>query len=196
MLSAAGGVLARCLVASAMVARYYRELLNFCARWTKDRDAAADVVQESYARVLKLERARVPISDPRALLYQTARHVLVDEFRREQRRDHADVDSLAEAELPRQPTHLEPDARLATRQSVQAYLATIEALPPRCREAFVLSVFDGLSQRQIAERMGTSLSMIEKHIARARLACRDCERRLLEGEGSGPSAVSTDRGQR
>lgn len=178
-----------------MVAHYYRELLNFCARWTKDRDAAADVVQESYARVLKLERARVPIGDLRALLYQTARHVLVDEFRREQRRVHADVDALTEAELPRQPAHLEPDAWLATSQSVHAYLSTIEALPPRCREAFVLSVFDGLSQREIASRMGTSVSMIEKHIARGRLACRDCERRLIEGGESAPSSVSNVRGQ-
>lgn len=47
-----------------MVARYYRELLNFCARTVRNRDAAADVVQESYARFLRLQQSSVPIAEP------------------------------------------------------------------------------------------------------------------------------------
>ena len=179
-----------------MVAHYYRELLNFCARLMKDRDAAADVVQESYARVLQIERGPVAIDEPRALLYQTARNVMVDQYRRERLRDHADVDALDEEALPRQPAHLQPDAILETARSVEVYVATIEALPPRCREAFGLYVFDGLSQREIAERMGASISMVEKHIARARLACRACERRLLAGDEPASPDVSHGGGQR
>ncbi|MFD1840378.1 sigma-70 family RNA polymerase sigma factor [Paracidovorax cattleyae] len=157
---------------------YYRELLNFCARTVKDRDAAADVVQESYARVLAIQRSNVPIIEPRALLYQTARHVMVDQHRRDLLRSHDDLGAIAEAEHPAMPAHLQPDALLASAQVIQAYVATIEALPPRCREAFILHVFDGLSHAQIAERMGASVSMIEKHIARGRLECRACQRAL------------------
>ncbi|RZI91891.1 MAG: hypothetical protein EOP39_32780, partial [Rubrivivax sp.] len=35
-----------------MPARYYRELLGFLHRTLNDRDAAADLAQESYARIL------------------------------------------------------------------------------------------------------------------------------------------------
>lgn len=161
-----------------MVARYYRELLNFCARTVKNRDAAADVVQESYARFLRIQQSSVPIAEPRALLFQTARHVMVDLYRRERRREHGDLHALEESEQPAAPPHLQPDAVLSSAQSVRAYVRTIEALPPRCREAFILHVFDELPYAQIARHMGTSVSMIEKHIARGRLACRACERQL------------------
>lgn len=161
-----------------MLERYYRELLNFCARTVKDRDAAAEVVQESYARVLAIQRSSVPITEPRALLYQTARHVMVDQHRRDVLRSHDDLGAIAEADHPAIPAHLEPDALLASAQAIQAYVATIEALPPRCRQAFILHVFDGLSHAEIAECMGASISMVEKHIARGRLECRACQRQL------------------
>lgn len=163
-----------------MLERYYRELLNFCARTVKDRDTAGDVVQESYARVLAIQRSSVPITEPRALLYQTARHVMVDQHRRDLLRRHDDLGAIAEADHPAISAHLEPDALLASAQAVEAYVATIEALPPRCREAFILHVFDGLSHAQVAERMGASVSMVEKHIARGRLECRACQC-LLQG---------------
>lgn len=166
-----------------MVARYYRELLNFCFRTVKDRDAAADVVQESYARVLTIQQSDKAIAEPRALLYQTARHIMVDQYRRDKIRQHDDLEALAEIEKPAVSQHLQPDAILANEQAIRAYVATIEALPPRCREAFILHVFDELPYAQIAERMGTSVSMIEKHIARGRLACRSCELQLQAGQG-------------
>lgn len=161
-----------------MVVHYYRELLNFCLRTVKDRDAAADAAQESYARFLAIEQSKVSIAEPRALLYQTARHVMVDQYRRDRVRAHDDLHALPESEHPELPAHERPDAQLASAQAIQAYAAAIEALPPRCREAFILHVFDGLPQAQIAAHMGTSVSMVEKHIARGRLACRDCERRI------------------
>ena len=161
-----------------MFVHYYRELLNFCLRKVRDRDVAADIVQESYARVLEMEQTKASISEPRALLYQTARHVMVDTYRRGQVRDHDDLDALSELDQPTGPEHEQPDAMLASAQAIGAYAAAIEVLPARCREAFMLHAFDDLPYAEIAQRMGISVSMVEKHIARGRLACRSCERPL------------------
>ena len=161
-----------------MLERYYRELLNFLTRQVRDRDAAADLAQESFARVLAVQHAGQPILQARALLYRTARNLVVDRQRRSEVRRHEDLDAIHEDAQPWAPAHLQPDEALGAQQAVRAYVATIEALPPRCREAFVLSVFDDLTHAQIARRMGISASMVEKHIVRAMLACKLCERRL------------------
>lgn len=160
---------------STVFERYYRELLNVCARLVKDRDAAADVVQESYARVLALQQSGQAIPQPRALLHQTARRVIIDQHRRLEVRRHEDIDDLNEAEQPASPHHLQPESVYAHEQTTRAIVAAIEALPPRCREAFVLNRFDGLSHQQVAERMGISKNMVAQHITRAMLACKACE---------------------
>ncbi|MDQ8023668.1 MAG: sigma-70 family RNA polymerase sigma factor [Moraxellaceae bacterium] len=164
-----------------MLERYHRELLNFLFRQVGDRDTAADLAQESYARVLGVQSAGQAVLDMRALLYRTARNLVIDQHRRAGVRRHEDLDAIPEVEHPAAPQHLQPEESLASRQIIRAYVETIEALPLRCREAFVLRIFDELSHAQIASRMGISVSMVEKHVVRGMLACKLCERRLREG---------------
>lgn len=160
--------------------RYHRELLNFLTRQVSDRDTAADLTQESFARVLTAQQSGQAVLDLRALLYRTARNLVIDQHRRREVRQHDNLDDLPESDHPQAPQHLEPDAALASQQVIRAYVATIEALPPRCREAFVLHIFDELSQAQIAQRMGISVSMVEKHVVRGMVACKLCERALRD----------------
>ena len=82
-----------------MSVHYYRELLNFCAKNLKDRDAAADLVQEVYARFLAVGRSGETVLDPRALLYRTARNLLTDHHRRSRVRDHESLEQLTEINL-------------------------------------------------------------------------------------------------
>jgi RNA polymerase sigma-70 factor (ECF subfamily) len=163
--------------------RYHRELVCFLTRQVRDRDAAADLAQESFVRALDLQAAGKPVLDARALLYRIARNLVIDRHRRAQVRLHDDIDSLAEDQLPTAPQHLQPEEALASQQVIGAYLIAIEALPPRCRQAFVLHVFDGLSHAEIAGQMGISVSMVEKHIVRGMLACKLCARQLASGTG-------------
>ena len=152
----------------AVIARYYQELLNYCWHSLRNREAAADLVQESYARVL----GEAAVREPRALLYHTARKLMIDQHRRATLRQHEELDALPEAAHPAAPRHLQPEQALESSQDWQACVAAIDALPPRCRDAFVLHVFEELPHAQIAARMGISVSMVEKHIARGMLSCR------------------------
>lgn len=172
------GVSLRPLRGPYVLERLHRELLNFLSRQVRDRDTAADLVQESFVRVLSVQSSGQAVLDMRALLYRTARNLVVDQHRRSEVRRHDDLDSLPEDQHPAAPQRLQPEELLAARQAIRAYVATIEALPERCREAFVLHVFDECSHAQIGQRMGISVSMVEKHIVRAMVACKQCQRRL------------------
>lgn len=168
--------------------RYHRELLNFLTRQVNDRETAADLAQESYARVLTLQHAGQQVLDVRALLYRVARNLVIDQHRRTEVRSHDDLDTLPEGMHPSAPEHLQPEEALAAQQVIRAYVSTIEALPPRCREAFVMHVFDELGHGQIAARMNISVSMVEKHVVRGMVACKLCQRTLLnDAHASSPS---------
>lgn len=160
-----------------MPARYYRELLAFLTRLVNDRDRAADLAQESYARILAVQQAGETVHEPRAFLYRTARNLLVDQHRRADVRNawHATLDDAADvSEAVPAPVSWQPEVAASSAQAVDAMLATIAALPPRAREAFVLHKFDGLSQSEVAQAMGISLTMVERHIKLALEACRRC----------------------
>ncbi|WP_180126116.1 sigma-70 family RNA polymerase sigma factor [Rhodoferax sp. BLA1] len=156
---------------------YYRELLNFCAQALKDRDAAADVVQETYARVIALSRAQI-VTEPRALLYRVARNLLTDQHRRDTLRLHDSLDTLSELEHPHAPQMCQPEQALDARQQALAMLEAINKLPKRCREAFMLNRFDGLSHQEIADQMGISRNMVAQHVIRAVLACKACDAQM------------------
>jgi RNA polymerase sigma-70 factor (ECF subfamily) len=162
--------------------RYYQELLNFCSRTARSRDAAADLVQESYARVLAVLRSGQPVLEPRALLYRTARNLQIDQYRRSEVRGEALQPEPGEEAMVLDdlaaPPAFEPDTAAASGQAVNAMLATIDALPLRCREAFILHKFDGLPHAEVAERMGISRKMVEQHVQSAMLACRRCKNAL------------------
>lgn len=164
-----------------MLTRYYRDLLNFCLRNARDRETAADLAQESYARVLSMQQAGQVIAEPGALLRQVALRAKIDLDRRAAIRQHDDIDALEESRQPASPAHLQPDAAYASSQAVDAYLATIEALPPRCREAFCMYLFDELPNQQIAARMGVSISMVNQYISRGKLACA-ARRKALDAD--------------
>lgn len=160
-----------------MPARYYRELLAFLTRMVNDRDRAADLAQESYARILAVQQAGETVNEPRAFLYRTARNLVVDQHRRADVRGQwqSDANDPADAlDAVAGPATWQPEVAASSAQGVSALLETIAALPPRAREAFVLHKFDGLSQSEVAQAMGISLTMVERHIKLSLEACRRC----------------------
>lgn len=66
----------------------------------------------------------------------------------------------------------EPESNLAAKQELAIVFQRIDSLPPRCKQAFVLYRLKNLSYQQIAEEMGISVSMVEKHLINAMAACR------------------------
>lgn len=166
----------------AVFERYYRELLGFLSHRLRDREAAADLVQESYARVYASQQAGTPIRDPRALLYTTARNLVTDHHRRSQVRG-GDAEPAADDEPVDPDDHAgarahEPDAVLEARQRFEALAAIVDSLPPRCREVFLLIRIEGLSYAEAAVAMGIAVKTVEMQMKIAMDACWERMERL------------------
>lgn len=172
---------------ASLFERYYRELLNFLARKVGDRELAADIAQESYARIYAAPN-KGEVIEPRALLYTTARNLVTDHYRRSTVREQVEVpgelDEYSDAshlDIGMGPESLEPEAVFAGRQRLAAIEEVVAKLPPRPREAFVLYKLDGLSRGEVAEKMGVSVKTVETHLA---IAMEACLRRLQQLDGA------------
>ncbi len=146
---------------------FYTQILHFLRKRTDNTSDAADMTQDVFTQWLGYQD-RGKIEQPRAFLFQMARNLLSDHWRRQKVR-HAALETEAsdEAAADNDPLdHAQQAQRLEQLREVLAELS------PRRREALMLHRFEGLSQAQIAERMGISVSMVEKHIAQALLHCK------------------------
>ena len=158
---------------------FYADILHFLRKRTDNASDAADMTQDVFTQWLDY-RDRAKVEQPRAFLFQIARNLLGDHWRRQKVRQtahagHADMD--VEAVTDEQHDPMAATLRMQRLKQLKEVLAE---LSPRRREALMLHRFEGLSQAQIAERMGISTSMVEKHIAFALLHCK---RRLQHETG-------------
>ena len=155
----------------AALADYRDELFQYLRRRVGDRHVADDLMQEALTRMMKYREAD-EIQDHKLMLFRIANN-LVFEYHRTRKRHHAgDHVSLTEMDELQTPAP-SVESIIDARRAIDILLKrTIIELPPKCRLAFMLSRFDGMSYPQIAQRMGISVKMVEKHITKALLACR------------------------
>jgi RNA polymerase sigma-70 factor (ECF subfamily) len=138
-----------------------------------------DLVQETYARLLRVEDPG-RLVHPKAFLFTTARNAAIDLFRRNKGHPtESFVEEEGLTELPlldAQPTAAEAMER---RQRREVLTEALRDLPERCREVMLLRYLDGCSGKEIAARLDISLGTVKGHLLKG---VRDCAR-FLEARG-------------
>lgn len=150
---------------------FYADILHYLRKRTDNASDAADMTQDVFTQWFDY-RDRAKVEQPRAFLFQMARNLLRDHWRRQKVRHKVHHEAHAAESEPLADEHHEPLPAALRLQRLEQLKAALAELSPRRREALMLHRFEGLSQAQIAERMGISLSMVEKHIAFALLHCK------------------------
>lgn len=141
---------------------YLAALRAFIARRVANRDLVEDLVQESYVRLLARARQN-PVHEPQAYLFRIASNLLADLGR-------GGKAALAHAEpLPDDLLEVAADQENERRRAdLQRLLEqALAELSPRCRQVFVMRRFDELDTGAIADRLGISQRMVQKHLIAA-----------------------------
>lgn len=151
---------------------FYQRLRRYVRRRLGSDEDAADVVQDAYLRLVSTSDVR----NPHAFLHTAALNLVRDHARSVavRRAVHADAVDEVAAVVP------SVEKAVADREQLAVLERALAELKPNQRAALVLYRFDGLSHAEIADKLGLSVSMIEKHIRRALAHCRA---RLAEANG-------------
>jgi len=145
-------------------------LRGFFARRGAHEDTE-DLVQETWLRLLRAHQSQgAHIANPEAYLFTVALNLVREQASRRQRTPLPleELEQVA-GQLATEESVEDAAARAQRAQRLQALLAT---LPERTRAVLVMQYRDGLSYRQIAERMGVSAHMVKKHVVRGLAHCR------------------------
>ncbi|BBP82401.1 MULTISPECIES: RNA polymerase sigma factor [unclassified Pseudomonas] len=153
---------------SPFLALYLREqnrLLQLIRRIVGDRSTAEDLAQDTFLRLWDRELG----DGDRSLLFRTAQNLALDHLRARQ------VRSRHAREQGDEDDTIDLQQQAEAHQEFEHLLRRLQGLPRRCQQVFLLSRVDGLSYASIAERLGVSLSTVEKDIIRVLQHCQRTE---------------------
>ncbi|WP_454676334.1 RNA polymerase sigma factor [Achromobacter marplatensis] len=162
-----GGALAKAY------ARWRLPLLRGLARFKGSISSAEDALHDGVVKWAAANPALRSTDEHGAYLRKTVLNGVADEFRERQAGRQVQAMTLEDAGAEGWATGAEacPMRTAAHRQRLERLSDALQELPERQREAFVLNRFDGLTQDEVAERMGISRRMVVKHLARAIAYC-------------------------
>src|SRR5262245_6594267 len=157
-----------------LFARYHVPLLDYLYGMTRDRELAADLAQDTFARAFAAAPTLTGIDQPRAWLYHIATHVALNAIRHRERfewlplsRVHpADGGPAAEAWGALPPVELPPAAgdlaaNVAERDAIWSVLAE---LPAPQRAVLLLQAVAGFEAREIATHLALSEANVRKRL--------------------------------
>ena len=141
---------------------HYSDLRRYLCGRLRNPDDAADIAQSSFAQVYA-HALNAPVINARALLFQAARNLCIDQHRRRSNELSALEDWLTRADV------LTPSVEdiLIAREQLQQLIERIERMTRLRREVFVRVRLHGHSHRQVCAELELSAKAVELHIGRA-----------------------------
>ncbi|MBD3308604.1 RNA polymerase sigma factor SigZ [candidate division KSB3 bacterium] len=142
------------------------QLKGFILKRVADEALADDLLQEVFIKIHTHIGTLHDETRIESWIYQITRNTLIDYYRSRRRKLGLDVPQIASDldVMPENTPHEEIASGLKT---------MIDELPEQYRQALVLTEFEGLSQKRLAQHLGLSVSGAKSRVQRARQQLQD-----------------------
>jgi len=156
----------------ALYSRYHRRIQAYVMGMVKDHGRAEDITQEVFVSALRrMRETERPIAF-KPWVYEIAKNACIDQFRRSRRAEEISLqadEGLAPADYGRLVgSDPAPDAAVAAKEELDNLCGAFGGLSDTHHEILVLRELEGLSYREIGDRMGMSRPAVESTLFRAR----------------------------
>lgn len=134
------------------------KLGHYIRRRVSDPATAEDILQDVFVKIQNRLNQLPDHGKLQSWLYLITRNAVIDHYRK--RKQATEVPDSLPAEPPGDDGEMEG--------LKAAFRRMIDALPERYRDALILTEFEGLTQKQMATRLGISISGAKSRVQRAR----------------------------
>ncbi|GAA3575770.1 RNA polymerase sigma-70 factor [Snuella lapsa] len=145
-----------------LINNYQQKLHTYAYGLTKDFDLAEDVVQNIF---IYLWKNRLSLKDNFSIknyLYRAIYNECIDYYRKKKA-----VTALEKKYIDALNYIVEEENESSMEKLIYLVKREIENLPPKCKQTFLLSKQDGLTNIEIAEYLNVSIKSVEAHITKA-----------------------------
>jgi RNA polymerase sigma factor (sigma-70 family) len=152
--------------------RYQRRIAAYVYGMVNDYGRAEDITQEVFISALRrMRETERPIAF-KPWIYEIAKNACIDQFRRSRRAEEVSYDAedgICAADTARlAATGASPDAAIDAKQQLDTLCGAFGGLSETHHQILVLRELEGLSYREIGEKMGLSRPSVESTLFRAR----------------------------
>lgn len=155
--------------------QYHGRLVLFAHKFTGDLQISQDIVQEAFLNLWEKSPSLNTLETPKAYLYQSVKNSCLNHLRHNKIRHTVEgrlLRHMQESEKVSMPDAGDPLESLLEQDVQDKIDEIIRSMPEKCRQVFLLSRHERLKNKEIAERMGVSVKMVEKQISKALLILR------------------------
>lgn len=152
------------LALNTLFAQYYEKLCRFATTYLRQPAEAEEVVADVFVYLWKNRHQLTIEKNLKSYLYISVRHAALAVLNKQQPLYEDIDDILLETDFADAAT---PEQTLVHKELQQHIDLAIGALPHRCKQVFMMSRFDDLTYREIAEILNISENTVENHLVRA-----------------------------
>lgn len=145
-----------------LVNTYHHKLCIYAYSFTHDHNLSEDIVQNVFMRIWNKRENLKEDFVITSFLYKSVYNEFIDQYRSQKAvfpLEKKYIDALNDIVENEEEHSLERIIKLVKRE--------IQNLPPKCKEIFLLSKEDGLTNIEIAEYKNVSIKSVEAHITKA-----------------------------
>jgi RNA polymerase sigma-70 factor (ECF subfamily) len=154
---------------------YFPRLNDFAKKVIKDDGISQDIVQEVFVKVWE-KRASIESINFEAFLFCLVRNRCIDYIKhmRVVNGRLQEIQISAKYEELYRIDFLGNEPYFLIEEELKAkFESTIQNLPDRCREVFLLSHKNGMKNKEIAEKLNINIKNVERHLKRASQSFRE-----------------------
>jgi RNA polymerase sigma-70 factor (ECF subfamily) len=143
--------------------RYYKMLYVLAFRYLKNQDAAADIIQQSFAKLWEFKNDFSVDSNVKSYLYSMVKNLVLNQMRNEN--NALEHQYKIAQEIPQYEDNL--IANIEKKELSDILFRAIEMLPEQKKMVCNYKLEEKLSNREIADKMDISINTVKTHYAQS-----------------------------